>query len=50
MAGKFLITRKTTILENSTQNNSHGFSLKTVLSLRKDSDVGTQTIGSEEDV
>jgi hypothetical protein len=49
VAGKFLITRKTTILENSKLNNSSGFSLKTVLSLRKDSDVGTLSIGSEED-
>jgi len=49
VTGKFLITRKTTILENSTSNNTKGFNLKTVLSLRKDSDVGTMTVGSEDE-
>jgi hypothetical protein len=41
VTGKFLITRKTSILENSTANNTLGFNLKTVFSLRKDSDIGT---------
>ena len=49
VTGKFLITRKTSILENSKTNNTTGFSLKTVISLRKDSDVGTRTVGSEDD-
>jgi hypothetical protein len=49
VTGKFLITRKTTILENSKDNNTSGFNLKTVLSLRKDSDVGTRTIGTEDE-
>jgi hypothetical protein len=49
VTGKYLITRKTTILENSKSNNTHGFNLKTVFSLRKDSDVGTVSVGSEED-
>ena len=48
VTGKFLITRKTSIMENSRSNNTHGFNLKTVFSLRKDSDVGTVSIGSEE--
>lgn len=41
VAGKYLITRKTTMLENSAENNTSGFNLKTVFSLRKDSDTGT---------
>lgn len=40
--GKYLITRKTTKLENSkAEGNAHGFSLSTTFSLRKDSDPGT---------
>lgn len=48
VTGKYLITRKTSILENSKENNTQGFNLKTVFSLRKDSDVGTRTVGVEE--
>ena len=48
VTGKFLITRKTTILENSKSNNTLGFNLKTTFSLRKDSDVGTLSVGSED--
>lgn len=47
VAGKFLITRKTSILENSSANNTTGFSLKTVFSLRKDSDIGAISISEE---
>lgn len=45
VTGKFLLTRKTTVLENSKQNNTTGFNLKTIFSLRKDSDIGTEASG-----
>lgn len=41
VTGKYLVTRKTTKLENSKAENTHGFSLSTTFSLRKDSDIGT---------
>jgi hypothetical protein len=47
--GKFLITRKTSKIENSKSENTLGFTLSTVFSLRKDSDVGVDNIGSEPD-
>lgn len=49
VTGKYLITRKTSKIENSRAENTLGFTLSTVFSLRKDSDVGVDSIGSEPD-
>lgn len=49
VSGKYLITRRTTKLENNIGSGSYGFVLKTVLSLRKDSDVGTEKYAEEGD-
>lgn len=46
LVGKYLVTRKTSVLESSSSNNTTGFNLKTVFSLRKDSDLGIVPHGS----